>query len=125
MKSSSDRAGRSNFGIIQSMKLSQQKCKPCEGGVLPMSEEEVQRHLKELNQWTIEGNKIQKTFTFSDFKEAMQFVHTVADLAEDEGHHPDIYISYNKVEIILWTHAIKGLTLNDFILAAKIDEKQK
>ncbi|MCH7883324.1 4a-hydroxytetrahydrobiopterin dehydratase [Patescibacteria group bacterium] len=107
------------------MKLSQQKCKPCEGVTSPFSDEEVRHHLEELNQWAIKDDKIHKTFKFSDFKEAMQFVNMVADLAEDEGHHPDIYISYNKVEIILWTHAIKGLTSNDFILAAKIDEKQK
>ena len=109
---------------MQSMELSQQKCKPCESGVSSMSEEEVQQYLKELNQWTIKDNKIQKVFKFSDFKEAIQFVNTIADIAENEGNHPDIFIFYNKVEIILWTHAIKGLSLNDFILAAKIDDVQ-
>jgi len=80
----------------------------------------------------MKDNKLQKAFKFSDFKEAkfsdfkeaMQFVNTVADIAENAGHHPDIYISYNKVEIILWTHAIGGLSLNDFIVAARIEEME-
>ena len=104
------------------MELSKQKCVSCEGGALPMAEEEVAEYMKKVEGWATDNKKINKTFKFVDFKEAMKFVNEVADLAEDEGHHPNINISYNEVEIILWTHAIDGLSTNDFILAAKIDE---
>ena len=104
------------------MELSKQKCVPCEGGISPMAEEEVAEYTKKVKGWVTDNKKINKTFKFADFKEAMKFVNEVADLAESEGHHPDINISYNKVEIILWTHAIDGLSTNDFILDAKIDE---
>ncbi len=98
-------------------------CVPCEGGVEPMKEEEVATYLTLLKTpWEVEeGKKIEHKYKFKDFKEAMVFVNKVADLAEAEGHHPDIEISYNKVEIELTTHAIKGLSTNDFILASKIE----
>ena len=80
-----------------------------------MSEDEARQHISELNNWTLEDNKIEKSFKFSDFVEAMKFVNSV-------GHHPDIHISYNKVKIVLWTHAVGGLSINDFIVAAKIDK---
>lgn len=102
-------------------KLSQQKCQVCEVGAPPMTQMDIEKHLHEVPQWTQKENKIERVFKFSDFKEAMVFVNKVADIAEGEGHHPDIGISYNKVTIVLWTHAIGGLSLNDFILAAKID----
>ena len=89
-----------------------------------MTESEAKKHLAEISGWTLieNGKKIEKLFTHADFKVAMVFVNKVADIAESEGHHPDIFISYNKVTITLWTHAVGGLSLNDFILAAKIDE---
>ena len=86
-----------------------------------MSLSEIEKHLKELNGWALEDKKIHKLFAFKNFKEAMIFVNKVAEIAESEGHHPDITIHYNKVDISLWTHAIRGLSLNDFIIAAKID----
>ena len=103
------------------MKLSEQKCTPCEGGTLPVTPKEAKIYLSELNRWEQEENKIKKTFVFKNFKRAIKFVNEVAEVAEKEGHHPDIAISYNKVNIFLWTHAIGGLSLNDFIVAAKID----
>ncbi len=105
------------------MDLAQQKCIPCEVGGLAMTESEAKKHLVEISGWALieSGKKIEKLFTYADFKGAMMFVHKVADIAEREGHHPDISISYNKVIITLWTHAVGGLSLNDFILAAKID----
>lgn len=104
-------------------KLSQKKCVPCEGGTPTLKPEEIKQLLAQLKEgWSAFNNiKILKNFTFKDFKEAMNFVNKVADLAEKEGHHPDILISYNKVDITIWTHAIGGLSENDFILAAKID----
>lgn len=87
-----------------------------------LSEEEIKNYLSQLNNWEfLESQKITKEFKFEDFVKAMEFVNKIADVAEKEGHHPDIAIHYNKVEITLWTHFISGLSENDFIMAAKID----
>ncbi len=106
------------------MDLTQQKCVPCEGGVKPFEKSEIEIYLTYLKTaWEVDDNKkIKKKFKFKDFKEAMVFVNKVAGLAESERHHPDIEISYNIVEIELWTHAIGGLSVNDFILARKIED---
>lgn len=106
------------------MDLTQQKCIPCEGGVKPFEKPEIGIYLTYLKtSWEVEDNKkIEKRFKFKDFIEAMVFVNKIAELAESEGHHPDIEISYNTVEIELWTHAIGGLSVNDFILARKIED---
>ena len=87
-------------------------------------EEEIKDHLSELKEgWEVlENQKIVKKFKFEDFVKAMKFVNKVAVLAEEEGHHPDITIHYNKVEITLWSHFVNGLSINDFIVAAKIDQ---
>lgn len=104
--------------------LSQKKCVPCEGGTLPLKLEEVASYTKLLKTlWNVEGNKkISRQFKFKDFKEAMVFVSKVAEVANNEDHHPDIHIYYNKVEIELSTHAIGGLSGNDFIVARKIEK---
>ncbi|MBI4130773.1 4a-hydroxytetrahydrobiopterin dehydratase [Candidatus Roizmanbacteria bacterium] len=104
--------------------LTSKHCVPCEGGVEPISEKAVNEYLQQLSlRWeVVDGKKIRHTFKFKDFKEAMVFINKVAELAESEGHHPDIHIYYNKVTIELWTHAIGGLFDNDFILAAKIEK---
>ncbi|MDO8269931.1 MAG: 4a-hydroxytetrahydrobiopterin dehydratase [Candidatus Levybacteria bacterium] len=97
---------------------------PCEGGTKPLEESEVAKYITLLKTpWHVldEGKKIEKLYKFKDFKLAMRFVNKVADLAEDEGHHPDIAVSYNKVRITLATHAIGGLSTNDFIIASKIE----
>ncbi len=105
--------------------LTQKKCLPCEGGVEPLSEDEIKNYLSQIKGWNLakvdNHFQIEKEFVFKDFKEAIEFVNRVADLAEEEGHHPDICIHYNKVKLTLWTHAIGGLSENDFILAAKVD----
>lgn len=104
------------------MKLTQKHCVPCEGWETPFDENQVKKYLREVSGWElVDGKKIKRQFKFKDFKEAMDFVNQVADLAEEEGHHPDIYIYYNRVRFELTTHAIGGLSENDFILAAKID----
>jgi 4a-hydroxytetrahydrobiopterin dehydratase len=97
---------------------------PCEGGIPPFSETKEAEYLKKVRGWSLsrEGiHKIRKEFYFEDFSESMSFVNKVADIAEEEGHHPDIYIYYDTVVLELHTHAIKGLHLNDFIVAAKVD----
>ncbi len=90
-----------------------------------MSREEAQTFLKRVEGWKLKENRIQKIYRFKDFKESMEFVNRVADLAEEEGHHPDIAISWNKVTLTLTTYAIGGLSQNDFILAAKIDKTKQ
>lgn len=104
--------------------LIQQKCTACEGGVPPMTAEQIAHYRPQIDTaWeVIDDKKIRREFKFKDFKEAMTFVNKIAELAETQGHHPDISIHYSKVVIELWTHKIKGLFVNDFILAAKIDE---
>jgi len=105
------------------MDLTKKHCVPCEGGIPPMSKSEAEKYLKEVKGWQLVGNKIEKELKFKNFKQAMKFVNKVADLAEEEGHHPDILVySWNKVKIMTYTHAIGGLSENDFILAAKIDK---
>ena len=100
------------------------KCVPCEGGTPPLAPDKINEYKTQLNQsWQIlENKKIRREFIFKDFKESVAFVIKVAALAENEGHHPDIYIFYNKVTLELSTHAISGLSENDFILAVKIDK---
>ena len=105
--------------------LASKKCVPCEGGVEPISRERAQEYLKQLNSdWQIidNGRKIRREFKFKNFKETLNFVNKVGEIAESEGHHPDIKFGWGYVNITLFTHAINGLFENDFILAAKIDK---
>lgn len=105
------------------MDLTKKHCVPCEGGIPPMNKKEAEKYLKEVRGWQLIGNKIEKDLKFKNFKKAMEFVNKVAELAEEEGHHPDILVySWNKVKLMTYTHAIGGLSENDFILAAKIDK---
>ena len=104
--------------------LAKKKCVPCEGGVKPYSPEEAQKLLKELKEgWMLidDAHLLVKEFRFKDFKEAVAFANKVADIAEAEQHHPDLSIAWGRVGVELTTHAIEGLSENDFILAAKID----
>ncbi len=104
-------------------RLVSRKCEPCRGGVPPLAEAKVREFLEQTPEWTLEENasRLARRFEFENFKSALEFVNRVGDLAEQEGHHPDIAVHWNKVELVLWTHAIGGLHENDFILAAKID----
>lgn len=107
------------------MELRQRHCVPCEGGEPPATDEQVHGWLPQVPGWQVievEGIKrLTKTFKFKDFAGSIEFVNKVKDVAEAEGHHPDLHISWNKVRVENWTHAIKGLHENDFILAAKIN----
>lgn len=105
------------------MDLTKKKCVPCEGGTLPLKEEGIKTYLSQLKDpWeVIEGKKIKKQFIFKNFPAAIEFVNKVAAVAEQEQHHPDLHIFYSRVIIELWTHAIGGLSENDFIMAAKIE----
>ncbi len=105
------------------MDLGKKKCKPCEGGAPPLNAEEIAEYMKHVNDdWKVTGNKkISKEYSFESYKHTMNFVNKVADLADEEDHHPDMHVSYGKVVIELMTHAIDGLSENDFIMAYKID----
>ena len=98
-------------------------CVPCRGGIPPLDEAKAREYAAATPDWTLEekGTRLHRRFEFRDFKAAMEFVNRLADVAEREGHHPDICIHWNKVELTLWTHKIGGLHENDFILASKID----
>ena len=103
--------------------LSERSCVPCRGGIPPLTEPAATDLLRRTPGWSLaeNGTRLQRQFEFRDFVAAMGFVNRVADIAEQEGHHPDIAIHWNKVELVLWTHKIGGLHENDFILAAKIN----
>ena len=107
------------------MPLLEKKCIQCEGSTSPLKQEEVQKLLKEIPSWEIKDGHVFRQFKFKNFKEAIAFVNKVGEIAENEGHHPDITINYNKVSIELFTHSIKGLSENDFIVAAKISKLAK
>jgi 4a-hydroxytetrahydrobiopterin dehydratase len=105
--------------------LRAKKCLPCEGGVPKLSPEEAAALLRTVSGWSLtpDGQRIRKEWTAKHFMAAMEFFHRIAFLAEDEGHHPDLHlVGYRNVAVEIWTHAIGGLSENDFILAAKIDQ---
>jgi 4a-hydroxytetrahydrobiopterin dehydratase len=105
------------------MDLAKKKCAPCEGGTPPLGEEAARKLGAGVPAWkvSIDPPRVSREFAFKDFKRAMKFVNRVADLAEEEGHHPDIHVHWNRVELVLWTHDLGGLSENDFIVAAKVD----
>ncbi len=103
--------------------LAEKTCVPCRGGVPPLKGEELQKLSRQVEGWeVVNEHHVKKAFKFPDFRSALTFVNKVGELAEEQGHHPDIYLAWGKVEIIIWTHKIDGLTESDFILAAKIDK---
>ena len=103
--------------------LASKQCVPCRGGVPPLTGEEIKPLLGQLQEWeVIDEHHLRKVYRFSNFREALAFVNKVGELAEDQGHHPDICFGWGQAEITIWTHKINGLTESDFILAAKIDE---
>lgn len=110
--------------------LLQKKCVPCEGGIPPLTDEEIAKLMPQVPDWRVVAvektsrtmNTLQKTVQFKNFREAMAFLRKVEEVAETEGHHPDFYVHYSRVDFTIWTHAIGGLHENDFILAAKIDQ---
>ena len=108
---------------MSSEDLARKSCVPCRGGLPPIEEREARELLRLTPLWSLAegGKRLTRTFEFADFKGAMEFVNRVAEVAEAEGHHPDIAIHWNRVDLVLWTHKIGGLHENDFILAAKID----
>ena len=105
--------------------LNKKKCEPCEGGIEPLSREDFSVYLDQVTKWNIYDNdtKMEREFQFENFAQALNFINKIGAVSEDEGHHPNIYLhSWNKVKITLYTHAIGGLSINDFVCAVKFDE---
>jgi 4a-hydroxytetrahydrobiopterin dehydratase len=104
--------------------LAAKECVPCKGGVPPLKGDDLRQLRQKLgHDWkVIDEHHLEKEFKFKNFKEALDFTNRVGELAENVGHHPDIYLAWGKVRITIWTHKIDGLTESDFILGAKIDQ---
>jgi len=101
--------------------LATRKCKPCEGGVAPLTADEAARMVQQLDGWTLSGSAITKTFRVRDYHQTTAFVNATAWVSHREDHHPDLAVGYNECRVTYTTHAIGGLSDNDFICAAKID----
>ena len=106
------------------MTLTEKHCVPCEGGIPPMDPESAQEYLTQVNDWKLLENatRIQRTFKFSNYVNTLDFVNLVAELSEAEWHHPDITFGWGSATVLYYSHKIKGLHENDFIMAAKVDE---
>jgi len=107
--------------------LLNKKCVPCEGGILPFDISEIYKYQKKVDGWVVNANAnkiyhLEKKFTFKDFINSKNFINKVGEISEEEGHHPDISFGWGYAKIVITTHAIEGLSENDFILAAKIDQ---
>lgn len=115
---------RKEMCMTKECKLLEKHCAPCKGGVPPLAGEPLIALYKQLGGgWKIvDGHHLEKEYTFKDFQQALDFTNQIGALAEEEGHHPDILLSYGKVKLQLWTHKVNGLTESDFILAAKCDQ---
>lgn len=104
--------------------LASRSCVPCAGGVPPLQGDDLKTLLAQLGTgWSvIDDHHLQKEYKFKDFRQALEFVNRVGVLADEQGHHPDIYLAWGKVRIEMWTHKINGLTESDFVFAAKADK---
>lgn len=105
-------------------RLARKECVPCKGGVPPLEGRELEDLQRELGSgWkVVDGHHLEKTFEFEDFRSALAFTNRVGELAEEQGHHPDLHLSWGRVGVEIWTHKIDGLTESDFVLAAKVEE---
>ena len=102
--------------------LASKTCIPCRGGTPPLKGEELDPLRREVPEWeVVEEHHLRRVFRFKNFREALSFVNKVGELAEEQGHHPDICFGWGRVEVMVWTHKINGLTESDFIFAAKVD----
>lgn len=108
---------------MSSSDLAARQCVPCRGGVPPLAGEELDTFHAELGDtWElVESHHLEKLFSFDDFRQALDFTNKVGELAEEQDHHPDIYLAWGRVKVTIWTHKIDGLTESDFVFAAKVD----
>jgi len=108
------------------MKLHQKKCVPCRGDIPPFTRQQIDEYLKYLTDWQVQINEnkafyLSRVYKFSDFEKSLDFINKISSIAEEEGHHPDLKFGWGYAEVNIFTHAINGLSLSDFILASKID----
>jgi 4a-hydroxytetrahydrobiopterin dehydratase len=104
------------------MDLKAQRCAPCKPGTPALLPEQIEKLLPQVPAWEVREQRLRRTLKFKDFNQSMAFVNRMAEVAESEGHHPDFCVHYANVEVTLWTHTVGGLSENDFILAAKLDD---
>ncbi len=104
--------------------LAEKECVPCKGGTAPLRGKDIDELKAELDPaWqVVNTHHLEREFKFKDFREALNFTNRLGELAEEQGHHPDIYLSWGKVKVTIWTHKIDGLTESDFVMAAKVDK---
>ncbi|MHC4611774.1 MAG: 4a-hydroxytetrahydrobiopterin dehydratase [Planctomycetota bacterium] len=108
--------------MCMASELADKECVPCRGGVPPLAPGKVRDLLRELDGWTVEQEyHLTRTYELPDFATALAFVNRIGDIAEQQNHHPDLYLAWGKVRVEVWTHKISGLTESDFIFAAKVD----
>ena len=102
--------------------LADKQCIPCRGGIPPLTTDEIRPLALQLPDWeVVDGHHLDRSYKFKDFREALEFTNRVGELAEEQGHHPDVYLAWGKVGIQLWTHKIDGLSESDFVMAAKVE----
>ena len=105
--------------------LSSRKCEPCHSGGSPLSDDDIGKYTAAVPEWGVEDidgiNRLTRTFKFKNFKDALEFTSKVGGIAEQEGHHPSILTEWGRVTVTWWTHAVKGLHVNDFIMASRTD----
>lgn len=108
--------------MVEMEDLTTRRCEPCEEGAPALKGVELRRLYAQLDGWTmVNEHHLEKEYLFQDFREALGFVNRLGEVAEREGHHPDVFLAWGKVKVTLWTHSVGGLSENDFILAAKAD----
>ena len=105
------------------LELAEKQCVPCKGGVSPLTGSELAPLAEEIPTWeVVEDHHLDRNYTFENFQKALDFTNQIGALAEEQGHHPDIYLAWGRVGVKLWTHKIDGLTESDFVMAAKIEK---
>ena len=101
--------------------LSEKRCVPCEGGVDKLTDQQIEQFMPEIPKWSLQDDVLVRRFSFDNFVQALEFTNQVGALSEAEAHHPEFVLTWGRVDLRIWTHAIDGLSENDFILAAKVD----
>jgi len=101
--------------------LNEKRCAPCEGGVDKLTTQQIEQFMPEIPEWSLKDDILVRSYKFDDFIQALEFTNRVGALSEEEAHHPEIVLAWGQVDLRIWTHAIDGLSENDFILAAKVD----